>query len=49
MISSKHLTPPLVQNRRIIMLLILTGILMFVLDGSVVNIALPSINTLLQF
>ena len=42
--SSKRLTQPPVQNRRIIMLLILTGILMFVLDGSVVNIALPSIT-----
>jgi EmrB/QacA subfamily drug resistance transporter len=32
------------QNRRIVMLLILTGILMFVIDGSVVNIALPTIT-----
>ncbi len=32
------------HNRRIVMLLILTGILMFVIDGSVVNIALPTIT-----
>lgn len=44
MISGKRPTPPPVKDRRIIMLLILTGILMFVLDGSVVNIALPSIT-----
>ncbi len=35
---------PAVQNRSIIMLLILTGIFMFVLDGSVVSIALPTIT-----
>lgn len=33
-----------VQGRSIVMLLILTGILMFVIDGSVVNIALPTIT-----
>ena len=44
MISNKLPTRPPAQDRRIIMLLILTGILMFVLDGSVVNIALPSIT-----
>lgn len=32
------------QGRSIVMLLILTGILMFVIDGSVVNIALPTIT-----
>ncbi|HSD57832.1 MAG TPA: DHA2 family efflux MFS transporter permease subunit [Methanotrichaceae archaeon] len=36
------------QDRRIVMLLILTGILMFVIDGSVVNIALPTITAYFQ-
>jgi EmrB/QacA subfamily drug resistance transporter len=36
------------QGRSIVMLLILTGILMFVIDGSVVNIALPTITAYFQ-
>jgi hypothetical protein len=44
MISNKLPPRPPAQDRRIIMLLILTGILMFVLDGLVVNIALHSIT-----
>ena len=44
MISNKLSPWPPAQDRRIIMLLIMTGILMFVLDGSAVNIALPSIT-----
>ncbi len=36
------------KDKRIVMLLILTGILMFVIDGSVVNIALPTITAYFQ-
>ena len=45
MISNKLPPRPPAQDRRMVMLLILTCILMFVLDGSVVSIAIPTITS----